>query len=162
MQIGNCVGAGNHRHFILFLISAVVSTIYVAIMSANVGFRMWSPLTYGSRIGLRGNDSYFALRIFKEITLSFLNSAVLMSPRAVVLLYLFISSISVNFGLSVLLWQQLYFIYEGRTYLSNLRSEGGERPGKRDCQNLIRFFGFTYPATRILPIFRKSQKKHVK
>ncbi|KAL5759122.1 hypothetical protein ACOSP7_017643 [Xanthoceras sorbifolium] len=160
--IGNCVGAGNHRHFIVFLISAVVSTIYVAIMCANVGLRIWPPFTYRSHSRVNGSDSYFALRILKEITVAFLSSAVLMSPRGILLLYLFISSISVNFGLSVLLWQQLYFIYEGKTYLSHLKYEGSEGPGKRDCQNLIHFFGFPFYASRYLPIIGKSQKKHMK
>lgn len=159
MQIGNCVGAGNHRPFILFLISTVVSTIYVAIMCANAGWHTWPSLSY-NKIHIDGYTSLSAMRIFKDIAIAFLNSAALMSSRGILILYLFIMSISVNLGLSALLWQQLYFIYGGKTYLSNLKSE--ESSGKRDCQNLIRFFGFTLPASRILPIFRQSEKKHTK
>ncbi|KAK4842747.1 hypothetical protein QYF36_027005 [Acer negundo] len=160
--IGNCVGAGNHRHFIAFLISAVVSTIYVSIMCANVGLRTWPPFTLRSHFDRNGHGSYFAMRILKEMIHAFLNSAVLMSFRGVLLLYLFISTISVNFGLSVLLWQQLYYIYEGKTYLNHLKSEGSDMPGKRDCENIIHFFGFPYSASRYLPTIGKFQKKHTK
>ncbi|KAI4306740.1 hypothetical protein L6164_029993 [Bauhinia variegata] len=155
--IGNCVGAANHYHFIAFLISAVISTIYVSIMSVYTGMHIWPPLTYSFG---RSNQaaSSLAWRVMSEIFLSFLRSALFLSARGIVLVYLFISSVSVMIGLSVLLWQQLFYIYEGRTYLSHLSSGDG----KKDCQNLVRFFGFPYSVSRFLPKFRVTQKRHIK
>lgn len=159
LQIGNCVGAANHRYFILFLISAVTSTIYVSIMSVYAGLRIWPPLTY--RLGhFSGFNMDLALRAMMEIFLAFLRSAVLLSARGLVLVYLFVSSVSVQIGLSVLLWQQLCFIYEGKTYLSHLSTRGNEEIGRKDCQNLFRFFECPYSISRYLPNFSRYRKRH--
>ncbi|KAG6389244.1 hypothetical protein SASPL_150708 [Salvia splendens] len=98
---------------------------------------------------------------FRNI-LAFLRSAVFLSARGVVLVYLFIASFSVGTGLSVLLWQQLSFIYVGKTYLSHLISVDNEEVTERDCQNLIRFFGFPSKTTAYLPSYWKSRKAHEK
>lgn len=160
--IGNCVGAANHRHFIAFLISAVISTTYVAIMSVYTGFHIWPPLTYRSlgRLNESGADSGFIA--MKEIIIAFFSSAVHLSLRGLVLVYLFVSSVSVEIGLSVLLWQQLSFIYEGKTYLTQLSSQGDDAVGDRDCRNLLRFFGCPYSASRYLTSFSNSIKRHDK
>lgn len=159
LQIGNCVGAANHRYFILFLISAVTSTIYVSIMSAYAGLRIWPPLTY--RLGHFSElNRELALRAIVGLFLAFLRSAVLLSARGLVLVYLFVSSVSVQIGLSVLLWQQLCFIYEGKTYLSHSSTQGNEEIGRKDCQNLFRFFECPYPISRYLPNSSRSWKRH--
>ncbi|KAG8493138.1 hypothetical protein CXB51_010515 [Gossypium anomalum] len=80
--------------------------------------------------------------------------------RGLVLIYLFIASISVEISLSVLLWQQLCYIYEGRTYLSHLSSREGDHVKEKDCQNLLRFFGCRYSMLRFLPTLRNSRKRH--
>lgn len=162
MQIGNCVGAANHRYFILFLISAVVSTIYVAIMSVAAGLHIWSPLSIRSHAPSNVVGTDLAMRFVKEIIIALLNSALLMSSRGLLLVYLFVSSISVNLGLSVLLWQQLFYIYEGKTYLSHLNSQGGDGADQKDCQNILRFFGCPYSVSRYLPVVRDSEKRHTK
>ncbi|CAI0416231.1 unnamed protein product [Linum tenue] len=160
--IGNCVGAANHRHFILFLISAVTSMLYVAFMSAYVGSLIWPPLTYKQPLGsLSGVNSDLAWRTLREIFLALLNSALLLSSRGLVLMYLFFASISVQIGLSVLLWQQLSYIYEGKTYLSHLRTAPDEVVEK-DCKNILRFFGCPYSVSRFLPSVSDSQKRHKK
>lgn len=162
-QIGNCVGAANHRSFIFFLISAVSSTIYVSIMSAYASLHIWPPLTYsvGRVNGIP--DRYLAWRFMNEIIVTSLRSALLLSNRGLVLVYLFISSVSLQIGLSVLLWQQLSYIYQGKTYLSHLSSPADNEEEKKDCQNLVRFFGFQYSVTRfLLPNFRVTRKRHVK
>ncbi|KAK7273697.1 hypothetical protein RIF29_14756 [Crotalaria pallida] len=160
--IGNCVGAANHRSFIFFLISAVSSIIYVCIMAAYAGMRLWPPLKYN--IGqLHGvTHQHLAWRVMNEIFVAFLGSALLLSTRGLVLVYLFISSVSLQIGLMVLLWQQLSYIYQGKTYLSQLSSPPDNEEEKKDCQNLVRFFGFQYPVTRFLPTFRVTRKRHVK
>ncbi|KDO53000.1 hypothetical protein CISIN_1g019492mg [Citrus sinensis] len=160
--IGNCVGAANHRYFILFLISAVVSTIYVAIMSVTAGLHIWSPLSIRSHAPSNVVGTDLAMRFVKEIIIALLNSALLMSSRGLLLVYLFVSSISVNLGLSVLLWQQLFYIYEGKTYLSHLNSQGGDGADQKDCQNILRFFGCPYSVSRYLPVVRDSEKRHTK
>jgi hypothetical protein len=159
LQIGNCVGAANHRHFILFLISAVISAIYVSIMSAYAGLHIWPPLTY--KIGrLNGFNMDLAFGVMMEVFIALLRSALLLSARGLVLVYLFVSTVSVEIGLSVLLWQQLCYIYQGKTYLSHLASQENEQVGKEDCQNLFRFFGCPNSKSRYLPIFWRSRKRH--
>ncbi|CAI9784654.1 unnamed protein product [Fraxinus pennsylvanica] len=44
--IGNCVGATNHQGFILFLMSAVISMIYVIIMSSYSALHISPPLNH--------------------------------------------------------------------------------------------------------------------
>ncbi|KAI4302113.1 hypothetical protein MLD38_037899 [Melastoma candidum] len=51
--IGNCVGAANHRPFIAFLISTIVSTIYVAVMCGYVGMHTWPGLRLLNGVALR-------------------------------------------------------------------------------------------------------------
>ncbi|KAK1262216.1 putative S-acyltransferase [Acorus gramineus] len=131
--IGNCVGAANHRHFVAFLTSVIVSCTYINLMAIYAGLRLWPPLE--------------ASEVIKQIFIALLSSALLLSARGLLLLYLFIASTSVAFGISVLLWQQLYFIYKGKTYINNLSSrddvdhEGG-------CQNLVRFFSCPHLISR--------------
>lgn len=161
-QIGNCVGAANHRNFIYFLISAVLSTIYVSIMSAYAGLHMWPPLTFnlGRLNGITGGN--LAWRLMNEIMVAFLKSSLFLSSRGLVLVYLFIASVSLQIGLSILLWQQLSFIYQGKTYLSHLSSQADNEEEKKDCQNLVMFFGCQHPVSRLLPTFRVTRKRHVK
>ncbi|KAF5737926.1 DHHC-type zinc finger family protein isoform 1 [Tripterygium wilfordii] len=160
--IGNCVGAANHRHFIAFLTCAVVSTVYVSIISVYAGYRVWPPLQYKSIGPLNGISRGLALRALKEIILALLGSAAFLSARGLVLVYLFVASVSLEIGLIILLWQQLCYIYEGETYLSLLNSQISERPGKKDCQNLFRFFGCPYSVLRYLPNARNAPKRHKK
>ncbi|KAG8644240.1 protein S-acyltransferase 11 isoform X2 [Manihot esculenta] len=160
--IGNCVGAGNHRYFIAFLVSAVVSTIYVSIMSAFAVWHIWPPLPTRSLGDLSGMNSYMAWRIFKELIFALLSSALLLSPRGLVLVYLFFSSVSVEMGLIVLLLQQLCYIYQGKTYISHLNSQGGDEAGEKDCKNILRFFGCPYTVSRYLPNVWNTPKRHNK
>lgn len=161
VQIGNCVGAGNHKHFILFLISAIVSTIYVSIMAVYSVLHMWPPLSIHEFVHLNGSGSMLGWNLLKDIIHAVLSSTTLLSIRGFTLIYLFISSFSVQIGLIVLLCQQLWYIYEGKTYLSHLSSQGDD--GEKDCRNLLRFFGC--PSVSFywhLPIFRRSKKRHEK
>ncbi|KAF6149037.1 hypothetical protein GIB67_041208, partial [Kingdonia uniflora] len=155
--IGNCVGAANHRSFIVFLISALISTIYVSAMSAYVGFHLWPPLDYGSLNLLSSFTMHSSLIMVKQIVIAFLSSAVFLTPRSLLLVYLFVASFSMEIGLTVLLWQQLWFIYEGKTYLTHL-TQGENGVGQRDCQNISRFFGFSifwYPI--LAHLFQKER-----
>ncbi|GAA0178851.1 protein modifying enzyme [Lithospermum erythrorhizon] len=161
--IGNCVGADNHRHFIIFLISAILSNIYVTIMSAYTAHLIWPPVRDVpiSMVKMFGNYN-MAFRVVKDLFISFLSSMVFLPARGLVLIYLFIASISVEMGLSVLLWQQLSYIYEGKTYLGHLTASENEDIGEKDCQNLNRFFGCSYTMTRYFPSFWNSRKRHAR
>ncbi|PIA35476.1 hypothetical protein AQUCO_03500085v1 [Aquilegia coerulea] len=161
--IGNCVGAANHRYFITFLFSAVISTFYVSIMSVYTVFHLWPPLKYRSivRLVISGRRTE-AWRLVKEITVAFFNSAANLSARHLVLIYLFVASLSVAIGLNVLLWQQLIFIYEGKTYLSHLSSQGNSGVTQRDCQNIFHFFGWRYSVSRFFTVFYRTKKPHKK
>lgn len=163
MQIGNCVGAANHRVFIIFLISAVISNFYVSLISSFATFLIWPPLrNIPISVLSRPTDYKLVYGFFKEIAFSFFTSVESLSIRGFVLIYLFIASISVEIGLCVLLWQQISYIYEGKTYLSHLSSRGTNRHSKKDCQNIVRFFGCPYSATRYLLGFWNSRKTHKK
>ncbi|OIT06836.1 PREDICTED: protein S-acyltransferase 11-like [Nicotiana attenuata] len=161
--IGNCVGASNHRSFIIFLISAIISTIYVSIMSAYAAFHFWPPLSHkpihllNEAVGQK-----LFLRTLKDVIFAFLESTLFVPARGLVLVYLFIASVSILIGLTVLLWQQLCFIYEGKTYLSHISWSEGDETAEKDCQNLIQFFGCSPTTTRFLPIYFSSRKKHKK
>ncbi|KAL4570009.1 hypothetical protein LXL04_025658 [Taraxacum kok-saghyz] len=159
--IGNCVGAGNHRSFIFFLISAVASTFYVSIVSFHVAYKIWPPLRHIPSTVLTRST---VVTVFTEYAFSFLISVEYLPIRGFVLIYLFFASVSVEIGLAVLLWQQLSYIYEGKTYLSQLRldSRGGEEVDEKDCQNIVRFFGCRYPVTRCVIGFWNSKKSHKK
>ncbi|KAI5678301.1 hypothetical protein M9H77_09251 [Catharanthus roseus] len=161
--IGNCVGAANHRSFILFLMSTVTSTVYVSLISAYTALYIWPPINYRVTRSPEGLNTYkLVFTLLKEAILSFLRSAVFITPRGLVLVYLFIASVSVQIGLSVLLWQQLCYIYKGKTYLSQLSSSENEESPERDCQNFVRFFGCQYATTRYFPSFWNSRKSHKK
>ncbi|XP_042483458.1 protein S-acyltransferase 11 isoform X1 [Macadamia integrifolia] len=160
--IGNCVGAANHRYFIAFLFSAVISTMYVSIMSAYVGYHLWPPLPLRTLHSFKGSSTDVAMRMLKEIVIAFFDSAIVLSARGLVLVYLFIASLSVEIGLSVLLWQQLCFIYGGKTYLSQLSSRGDTDVGRKGCQNLFRFLGYPYPASRHFQFLFNTKKIHSK
>ncbi|TQD99807.1 hypothetical protein C1H46_014545 [Malus baccata] len=169
--IGNCVGASNHQHFIAFLISVVTSMFYISIMAMYVGYHIWPSITYESEDHLHAVDSDSATTAIRGIINGFLRSAVLISPRGLILIYLFVSSVSLEIGLGILLWQQLSFIYEGKTYLSHLSSQGSDEVGEKDCQNLVRFLAFPYPLSRYLPLcslsrvlpsFQKKTHRHKK
>ncbi|KAK6925398.1 Palmitoyltransferase, DHHC domain [Dillenia turbinata] len=161
--IGNCVGAANHHSFIAFLIAAVVSMVYVTIMTAFAGIHLWPPLNHMSLGQLNDFKTNLPLGILKEIAISFLNAAMLRSTRGLILIYLFIASISVEIGLSVLLWQQLCYIYEGKTYLSELSSQGNDEVNEGECQNLVEFFSFPTFVSRYCPrLWTKRKRRKVK
>uniref|UniRef100_A0A7N0UK03 S-acyltransferase n=1 Tax=Kalanchoe fedtschenkoi TaxID=63787 RepID=A0A7N0UK03_KALFE len=160
--IGNCVGASNHRYFICFLISTVLSTIYVSVMTAYAGLQIWPPMALKSLGTLDGTSSVLALQVLKEIMFGLLRSAAHLSLRGVILFYLFMASLSVSIGLVVLLWQQLCYIYKGKTYLSNLNSTESSDVEEKNCNNLLRFFGCPHLASKYFPYFLNSRKIHDK
>ncbi|KAF2545496.1 hypothetical protein F2Q70_00023038 [Brassica cretica] len=151
-MIGNCVGAGNHKNFVAFLISAIISTSYASVMCVYSLIHILTSLENGAAYASsHANNSGSILRGVKSIVLAYISNAIFISVRGLVLLYLFVASVSVAIGLSVLLWQQLSYIYEGKTYLSHLSSQGSEEDGEKSCGNLLTFFGCPLLIERHLP-----------
>ncbi|KAM0945260.1 putative protein S-acyltransferase [Dioscorea sansibarensis] len=85
--IGNCVGAANHRFFIAFLMSVVISCTYVAAMSIYGGYHVWPPLDY-KYLTLSRLSSLGAIGTMKLIAAALADSALLLSGRGLVLIYL--------------------------------------------------------------------------
>ena len=161
LQIGNCVGAGNHKNFVAFLISAIISTSYSSVMCVYSLIHILPSLENGAAYASsHANNSGSILRGVKSIVLAYISNAIFISVRGLVLLYLFVASVSVAIGLSVLLWQQLSYIYEGKTYLSHLSSQGSEEDGEKSCGNLLTFFGCPLLIERHLPTIRNLRKRH--
>lgn len=131
-------------------------------MSAYAACHLWPPLKLGTLNISRGSSNILALNTVKTILFGFLRSAEFLSARGFVLAYLFVSCLSVQIGLSVLLWQQLCYIYQGNTYLSHLSSQGSDAVVQRDCQNIAQFFGCSHSALRYLPRFQNPRKRHKK
>ncbi|ONK64270.1 uncharacterized protein A4U43_C07F23890, partial [Asparagus officinalis] len=145
--IANCVGAGNHRSFIAFLISIVTSCIYIFMMTTFTAYHVWPHVDYRN-VAFLGSKNVNSGRILKEIIATFASSIMLLSARGFVLVYLAFASVAVESGLSVLLWQQLHYVYEGNTYLNHINSTGVN--GDKGCHNLLRFFGCPYSAFRFV------------
>ncbi|XP_028552248.1 protein S-acyltransferase 11 isoform X2 [Dendrobium catenatum] len=149
--IGNCVGAANHRHFIIFLISVVISCFYVVTMSSYTAFQIWPPQLGSSA----STDTSAVSRVVKQIITGIASSVLLLSVRGLVLLYLAFACLSADIGIAVLLWQQLYYIYEGKTYITHISSQN---TGNGGCQNILRFFSCPHWAFKIFQIPANSAK----
>ncbi|KAJ0963920.1 hypothetical protein J5N97_029042 [Dioscorea zingiberensis] len=93
--IGNCVGAANHRSFIAFLIAVVVSCTYVVSMSIYAGYHVWPPLEY-EHLALARLSSLGAIGALKLVAAALANSALLLSARGLLLIYLAFASLSVE------------------------------------------------------------------
>lgn len=76
---------------------------------------------------------------------------------------LFVSSVSVQIGVSVLsMAAALLYLYMRGKLKSHLSSQVDNGDGKKDCQNFIRFFGVPYNVKRILPNSLVAQKRSTK
>lgn len=155
LQIGNCVGASNHRAFVFFLISVVISCSYAAGMTIYSSYRIWPPLDFENLASTHRSMGYIKMLI--EIIGTLASSAFFLSARGLVTVYIAFASLSVNAGIGVLLFQQLSYIYEGNTYLNRLSSPNVMH-GERGLQNLIRFFGCPYSVSRVLSGYSNTGK----
>ncbi|KAD2804525.1 hypothetical protein E3N88_37902 [Mikania micrantha] len=82
--IGNCVGAANHRVFIFFLISAVMSNFYVAVISLFAAYYIWPPTRSLPISILSGPADYMLIYGYlKEIAFSFFTSVESLSLREI-------------------------------------------------------------------------------
>ncbi|KAF3335384.1 protein S-acyltransferase 11-like isoform X1 [Carex littledalei] len=150
--IGNCVGAANHLAFILFLISVVISCTYVTIMAVYSGYHVWPPLDLSDLGTTVSVHSVNVTRLLKVIFEALARSTLLLSARGLILVYLAFAGFAVEIGISVLLWQQLSYIYDGVTYVNSISSTNVGYT-ERGWKNLVQFFGCPYSIKRLF-LFR--------
>lgn len=163
MQIGNCVGADNHGYFILFLMFTLVSCLYVlgmAIYTYN-----YSNLSRTSLPTIQHDPSEGAgLGHFGDVfgSLSSNNQAAIVIQH-IGLVYLFIVTLALLIGISLLLYQQLALVYQGQTYLDSLSAVHDDNSGswKKGWAHLHRVLGKRYPWLWVLPCI-SFKKFHVR
>lgn len=151
-QIGNCVGANNHQHFLLFLLFATVSGLYVFTMSTYVGTIVWPQLLRFRRVNLPRVHAAVSFNVILDVLAAMVVSLEpVASTRAFSLIYLFIASLSLVIGVGLLLYQQVQLVYTGQTYLDTLSSGGGNHHQVRSWTNFKRLFGKQHPFLWLLP-----------
>ncbi|KAL0913667.1 hypothetical protein M5K25_017144 [Dendrobium thyrsiflorum] len=103
--------------------------------------------------------SSFCMAAFKSagapIITGIASSVLMLSVRGLVLLYLAFACLSADIGIAVLLWQQLYYIYEGKTYITHISSQN---TGNGGCQNILRFFSCPHWAFKFFRIPANTAK----
>ncbi|CAM6097998.1 unnamed protein product [Calypogeia fissa] len=158
--IGNCVGANNHRHFILFLLYTVLSSVYVFGMALYTGLRIWPSVITSNRMDNFGNSLSFSMGAG---ALAVVANAILISGRAVALLYLLVASVAIVTGVGILLQQQLSFLYSGSTFIDSIQAASKSR-GQEGWDNLRQVFGNGHPIFWALPILPEAtpRKIHVR
>lgn len=151
--IGNCVGAANHRHFILFLLFAVLSTLYVFGMSVAAIVRIWKNLVdLPEVLGVASSSQVVVL--LATYLQAMLGSSISSSVRTIGLLYLVAVSLAVAIGVGLLLHQQVRQLYDGHTFIEILQYENGLARGAPQgggWRNLQRVFGHGHPVFWVFP-----------
>lgn len=153
--IGNCVGANNHGYFILFLVFTLVSCLYVLGMviytykySTLMSFEDDPPESESgaSALDLSHFSGVLAPVLFDDETA--------VTIRQIGLIYLFIISLALLIGISLLLYQQLALVYRGQTFLDSLSAWNDVNAGssrKKGFANLQRVLGNRYPWLWLVP-----------
>lgn len=155
-QIGNCVGANNHQHFLLFLLFATASGIYVLTMSIYASCKLWPKLLKFRRVkDLSRLQAAASFNVVLEVLAAMIGSLEpIVSVRAFALIYLCIASLSLMIGVGLLLYQQVQLVYSGETYVGSLSSKHHEQQGS--WNNLRKLFGFRHPFLWFLPRFSNA------
>jgi hypothetical protein len=90
----------------------------------------------------------------------FSNNQTAITIQHIGLVYLFIITLALLIGISLLLYQQLALVYEGQTYLDSL-SPVNDDTSKKGWANLQRVLGKRYPWLWLLP-YISSKKFHAR
>lgn len=150
--IGNCVGAANHRPFVLFLFFAVLSNVYVFLMSVSAIVKIWKtqadlPEMFGV------SSSSQAVVVLATYLQALLGSSISSSVRALGLLYLVAVSLSVSIGVGLLLHHHVRQLYDGYTFIETLQRENGVTRGlpQGEWRNFQRVFGYGHPLFWVFP-----------
>ncbi|GMH36353.1 hypothetical protein BSKO_04221 [Bryopsis sp. KO-2023] len=137
--IGNCVGRANLRCFLVFLIWALVGTLYAAVMTGRLLIRDWDEFS-ARRRGFRGIPVMGLM--FVDLTTApgwFLAAG-----------YIFMVSIGTFLGMGVLFHSQMMQVLSGRSYISSLKGVAADEKGSRMVR-LSKVFGNGHPITWLLP-----------
>lgn len=165
LQIGNCVGANNHRYFILFLTFTILSCLYILCMVVYTYNHTRMSLTVIQYDPPEPGTSGMGLDYVADAFSSLLfDNQVAFTIRYIGLLYLFVISVALLIGVGFLLSQQLSLVYQGQTYLDTLSTgvnDSNSGSGKKGWANLQRVFGKKYPWLWLLPYIR-SKKSHAR
>lgn len=148
--IGNCVGASNMRPFILFLLFAVMSNVYVLMMSISAMLKVWSSLDFSDRVRV-SSMNWHIMEVLASYLQALLGSSISSSVRTIAIFYLVAASLSVIIGVGLLLYQQLRQLYDGYSFIESLQFENGNFRGSRGWRNFQRTFGHGNPAFWIFP-----------
>lgn len=168
LQIGNCVGANNQGHFLLFLIFTTLSCLYVLTMSVYTFNHSRASLIRNQQSDdlpePHQTSTGMGLDYLSDLLSSLLfDNEDISAIRYIALLYLFVISTALLIGVGILLYQQLSLLYQGQTYLDTLSTDltNFGPVGRRGWANLQRVFGKRYPWLWLCP-YISSQKFHAR
>eukprot|EP00850_Spirogloea_muscicola_P001233 SM000004S15103 [mRNA] locus=s4:1185617:1187119:- [translate_table: standard] len=155
--IANCVGATNQRHFVLFLIYAVISCTYLAGISTYTLRTHCTHELTTIRDASRSGSIRRGFLALTTVQLSWLfraNSGMAVSYRAMVLFYLCLAGAGTAIGMATLLRQQLRLLLRGITYIDSLQctnGAAGQRGQGMSMTNLRHVFGTEWMPYWLLP-----------
>lgn len=147
------MGANNHQHFLLFLLFATVSGLYVLTMSVYVGSKVWLKLLKFRPVDLPRLHAAASFNVLADVLAAMIGSLEpLVTARAIALIYLCIASLSLVIGVGLLLYHQVQLVYTGQTYIDSLSSGGGKHEQQgRSWANFRKLFGKRHPFLWLLP-----------
>lgn len=158
-QIGNCVGANSIRHFLSFLLSALLGSLYALCLSICTASRVW-PLVIGlhNGVGVKRIGPSIGSNMLASNALGALVSTNLeLSLRALVLVYLVLSSLSTVVGVLILLHHQIHFVCNGYTFLESIQYGATATiktvTTKRGWSNMVDIFAGQHAIFWSLPTF---------
>ena len=161
LQIGNCVGAKNHRFFFVFLSWTFMACSYMFIMAARAILRFWPKFLSLQRAAM--GTHAFDLDPRHSTIESYTE---LFSIKVVVLIYLLMLGLGTSVCLGLLLSTQLQLMFDGQTYVESIQGGKSERgrpfilsllschlpeSGKKSLQ---RVFGEEHPICWLRPRLR--------
>ena len=149
------MGAANQRAFLLFLLFAVISSIYVVLMSVATVVKIWNNFFFYREVQ-RTSQNMGRAGLFVSFLQALVGSSFSSSVRALGLLYLVALSLAVTIGVGLLFYQQMKQLYDGITLVDSLQQHknGMVRatdPRIRGWSNLKRVFGYGHPLCWMLP-----------
>eukprot|EP00271_Cylindrocystis_brebissonii_P003804 TRINITY_DN15049_c0_g1_i1.p1 TRINITY_DN15049_c0_g1~~TRINITY_DN15049_c0_g1_i1.p1 ORF type:complete len:433 (-),score=18.83 TRINITY_DN15049_c0_g1_i1:941-2239(-) len=140
--IGNCVGARNQRHFLVFLFWVVVGCLYLLFMCFRKLYLLL-PSFFATRPDAPHlHDTSGPSDVLHTLLLSFEAS---FSFKSMALSYLAILGVTTIVGVGGLAYTQVRQILEGQTYIDSLQRGVLEGPRKGAMESLRRIFGLYEP-----------------
>lgn len=123
MQIGNCVGQSNQRHFMVFLVFASLSCTFAISVCVVAFLRLLTTLDFSFAQGIaaelgRTGTSQALLSAVPRLLVALIFG---LTFRGIVLLYIVAVSLGTTACTAVLLYQQLSLVFHGLTYIDSLK-----------------------------------------